>query len=169
MEKMLRIFYKVIAYIQQYETTYVYTSALFQRACRLWGVWWMAIPCLPVHHESGMYSIKARYYTQIKLSGTYCFCPVCVFFLSVANFNISYNFWTVRDRDFIFCMHTQLMMPFQITLCLPCPGVYFRTVGPIHLTNLPSVGRLGDMGGLLVLLWPRWRPGYLLCLPCPGV
>ena len=41
-----------------------------------------------------------------------CFCPVC---LSVVNFNIHYNFWTVRDRDFIFGMHTQLMMPVQMT------------------------------------------------------
>ena len=32
----------------------------------------------------------------------YCFCPVClsVVCLSVANFNLRYNFWTVRDRDF---------------------------------------------------------------------
>ena len=35
--------------------------------------------------------------------------------LSVVNFNLPYNFWTVRDRDFIFGMYTQLMMPFQMT------------------------------------------------------
>ena len=35
--------------------------------------------------------------------------------LSVVNFNIHYNFWTVRGRDFIFGMHTPLMMPFQMT------------------------------------------------------
>ena len=41
---------------------------------------------------------------------------VCLFVcLSVVNFNIPYNFWTVRDRDFIFGMHTPLMMPFQMT------------------------------------------------------
>ena len=34
--------------------------------------------------------------------------------LSVVNFNIRYNFWTMRDRDFIFDMHTPLMMPFQM-------------------------------------------------------
>ena len=45
--------------------------------------------------------------------GAYCFCPVC---LSVVNFNICYNFWTVRGRDFIFGMHTPLIMPFQMTL-----------------------------------------------------
>ena len=43
---------------------------------------------------------------------------VCLFVcLSVVNFNIRYNFWTVKDRDFIFGMHTctPLMMPFQMT------------------------------------------------------
>ena len=33
--------------------------------------------------------------------------PVCLSVcLSVVNFNLRYNFWTVRDRDFIFGMHT---------------------------------------------------------------
>ena len=44
---------------------------------------------------------------------------ILVFVLSVFNFyfnfNLSYNFWTLRDRDLIFGMHTPLMMPFQIT------------------------------------------------------
>ena len=35
--------------------------------------------------------------------------------LSVVNFNICYNFWTIRGRDFIFGMHTLLMKPFQMT------------------------------------------------------
>ena len=48
------------------------------------------------------------------------FCPHCdAVFLSVwlwqKNFYLGYNFWTVRDRDFIFGMHTQLMKPFQMT------------------------------------------------------
>ena len=35
--------------------------------------------------------------------------------LSVAtNFNLGHNFWTTRDRHFIFGMHTQLMKPFQM-------------------------------------------------------
>ena len=46
-------------------------------------------------------------------------CPsVCLHvYLSVVNFNIRYNFWNVRGRDFIpvFDVHTQLMMPFQLT------------------------------------------------------
>ena len=41
---------------------------------------------------------------------------VCLFVcLSVVNFNLRYNFSTVRDREFIFGMHTTLMMPFQMT------------------------------------------------------
>ena len=35
--------------------------------------------------------------------------------LSVVNFNIRYNFWTIRDRDFIFGMHTSLVMLFLMT------------------------------------------------------
>ena len=36
-------------------------------------------------------------------------------YLSVVNFNICYNFWTVGDRDFICKMHSQLIIPFQMT------------------------------------------------------
>ena len=44
----------------------------------------------------------------------------CLFFclfvcLSVVNFNLPYIFWTKRDKDFIFGMHTLLMTPFQMT------------------------------------------------------
>ena len=35
--------------------------------------------------------------------------------LSIVNFNIRNNFWAVMDKDFIFGMHTPLMMPFQMT------------------------------------------------------
>ena len=42
--------------------------------------------------------------------GAYCFCPVCS---SVVNFNLRYNFWNLRDRDFIFGMPTPLMTPFK--------------------------------------------------------
>ena len=35
--------------------------------------------------------------------------------LCVVNFNLRYNFWTVRGRDFIFGMHTLLIMTFQMT------------------------------------------------------
>ena len=41
---------------------------------------------------------------------------VCLFVcLFVVNFNLHYNFWTERDRYFIFGMHTPLMTPFQMT------------------------------------------------------
>ena len=42
---------------------------------------------------------------------------VCLFVsLSVVNFNLRYNFWTVRDRDFIFGKHTPRMTPRSRTL-----------------------------------------------------
>ena len=45
-----------------------------------------------------------------------CLFVVCLFVcLSVVNFNLRYNFWTVRDGDFIYGMHTPLMTPFQMT------------------------------------------------------
>ena len=50
------------------------------------------------------------------------FLPVCLFVclslsvcLSVVNFNHRYNFLTLRERDFIFGMHTIQMTPFQMT------------------------------------------------------
>ena len=50
----------------------------------------------------------------------------CLFVcLSVVNFNLRYNFWTVRDRDFIFGMNTPLIIPFQITLCKQSSSCYF--------------------------------------------
>ena len=45
--------------------------------------------------------------------GAIFFCPVCLFvYLSVVKLYIHINFWTLGDKDFIFGMHTQLMMPF---------------------------------------------------------
>ena len=54
---------------------------------------------------------------RVECSGAYCFHPVfCLSVcLSVVNFNLVYNFWIVRDRNFIFGMHTPLMMPFYDT------------------------------------------------------
>lgn len=54
------------------------------------------------------------------IPGVYCFCPVCLSVclfvcLSVVNFNLCHNFWTIRDRDFIFSMHTPLIKYFQMT------------------------------------------------------
>ena len=44
------------------------------------------------------------------------FYPVCLFVcLSLAkNFNLGHNFWTIRDIDFIFGMHTQPLKAFQL-------------------------------------------------------
>ena len=59
----------------------------------------------------------------------FCFCPVCLTVclsvclsvcLPVENVNLRYNFWTVRYRDFIFSMHTPIMISFQMTPRSPC-------------------------------------------------
>ena len=48
--------------------------------------------------------------------GAYYFCPGRLFIrLSVVNFNLRDNFWIIRNRDFIFGMHTPQMTPFQMT------------------------------------------------------
>ena len=74
----------------------------------------------------------------------------CVFVcLSVVNFNLRYNFWTVRDRDFIFGMHTPLMTPFEMTprsmtLKLKITFFYFVAAGGIefHKHTLIFIGYL---------------------------
>ena len=55
---------------------------------------------------------------------------VCLF---VVTFNLCYNFWMVREWDFIFGMHTPLMMPFQIprTFVLKIPFLDFVATGGI--------------------------------------
>ena len=44
-----------------------------------------------------------------------CLLVCLIVCLSVVNFNLCYSFLTVRDRDFIFGIHTPLMTPFQMT------------------------------------------------------
>ena len=47
--------------------------------------------------------------------GAYCFVlSVCLFLcLSDVNFNLRFNFWTIKDRVFILGMRTPLMTPFK--------------------------------------------------------
>ena len=77
---------------------------------------------------------------RIKWSGhivfvmSVCLSVVC---LSVVNFNIRYNFWTARDRDFIYGMHTPLMTPFQMiprsmTLTLKLKIPFWTLLPPGH-------------------------------------
>ena len=73
-------------------------------------------------YASYLFNIKTiSFYAPDQMVGAYCYCPVCLFVclfvcLSVVvNFNLRYNFWTIRDRDFIFGMHTPLMTRFQMT------------------------------------------------------
>ena len=54
-----------------------------------------------------------NFYAPDRIIGGILFLSCLSVCLSVVNFNLRYNFWTVRDRDFIFGMHTPLMMPFQ--------------------------------------------------------
>ena len=89
------------------------------------------IDFLPVQPDvpHSLYSINFIFMPPDRMIGAYCLCSriewsghivfvlsvclsVCLF---VVNFNLRYNIWTVRDRDFIFGMHTPLMMPFQMT------------------------------------------------------
>ena len=57
--------------------------------------------------------------TWIEWSGDILFLSClsqCLFVrMSVVNYNLWYNFWTVRDIDFISGMYTPLLMPFQVT------------------------------------------------------
>ena len=52
---------------------------------------------------------------QMKWAGSILFLSCLSVCLSVVNFNLRYNLWTVRGREFIFGMHTPLIMPFQTT------------------------------------------------------
>ena len=52
---------------------------------------------------------------------------VLSFCLSVVNFNLRYNFWAVRGRNFIFGMHSLLMTPFQMT---PMSMIFTLTLKP---------------------------------------
>ena len=46
--------------------------------------------------------------------GASSFFPVCLWLCGKKNFNLCQNFWTIRDRDFIFGMYTQLKKPLQM-------------------------------------------------------
>ena len=50
----------------------------------------------------------------MEFGGIYFFICLCVC-CKKNPFNLHHNFWTVRDRDFIFGIYTQLMKPFHLT------------------------------------------------------
>ena len=98
------------------------------------------IDFLPVQSDvpHSLYSISFISMPPDRMIGD-ILCLSCLFVcLSVVIFNLRYNIWTVRDRNFIFGMHTPLMMPFQLT--------------PRSMTLWPW-------------LWP-WRLKYLFRLCC---
>ena len=53
--------------------------------------------------------------------------------LSVVNFSISYNFWTIKGRYFIFGMHTQLIMSLQLK---PRVMMLWLRLWPVRLKKL---------------------------------
>ena len=72
-------------------------SVMKHNACLVKVLWWMI---------KGSSGFKC---SRIEWSGAYCFCPVCLFVcLSVVNSILCFNFWTLRDKHFIFGMHTPL-------------------------------------------------------------
>ena len=86
---------------------------------------------------------------QMKDNNGIFLCPALnnhsILCLSFVNFNICYNFWTVGDRDFIFGMHTHLLMPFQMTpRSLICDLLTF-----VLKIVIVSPGKHSDMMGSL--------------------
>ena len=51
-----------------------------------------------------------------KILFLFCLSRAC---LSVVNFTLRCNFWTLRDREFIFCMHSPSIKPFQMMTLWP--------------------------------------------------
>ena len=56
----------------------------------------------------------------------------CLAVTMAKKINLCHNFWTIRDRDFIFGMYTQLMNPFQMKPRLMNLTVTFH----LHLKTL---------------------------------
>ena len=65
--------------------------------------------------------------------GDILFLSVC---LSVVNFNLRYNFWTIRDGDFIFGMRTPHIMSFQIKPRSMTLTLTFVLIGYAHSTTM---------------------------------
>ena len=66
--------------------------------------------------EIGMIYIHLTFYAPGSNDGgggAYCFCPVCLFVCLLSTLTFAITF--VRDKDFIFGMHTPLMTPLQLT------------------------------------------------------
>ena len=72
-------------------------------------------PPWPICQKSGTLYSGARYVALWVpcLVVVLPFC-MCVSVAKIKHFYLGHNFWTVRDRDFRFVMHTQLMKSFQM-------------------------------------------------------
>ena len=58
--------------------------------------------------------ISSNYYTPTSIDREHIVFVLSVC-LPVVNFNICYNFWTIREKDSVFGIHTPLMKPFTLT------------------------------------------------------
>ena len=72
---------------------------------------------LPVLYPyiTSLYLFDLLFMPLDRMMGCILFLSCLFVCLSVVNFNLCCDFWTLRDRDFISGMHTQLIMPFQMT------------------------------------------------------
>ena len=95
--------------VKQFKTKYTNESA---EICELY----LKLP-FTIHNLAKSVEVFIFYAPRSNDRGHIAFVlSVCLFvWLSVVNFNLRYNFWTVRGRDFLFGMHTLLLMHFQMT------------------------------------------------------
>ena len=90
-----------------------YKHLLYWYVFQLWRSFLSDTVCLSVKDK--YVSWYCMFYAPDRMIRGILFLSWLFVCLSVVNFNLGYSFWTVRDRDFIFGMHTPLMIPFQMT------------------------------------------------------
>ena len=77
------------------------------------GTWFHCYCCTYFCLYNAFLSFDILFYAPVSNNQGHIVFVLSVCLLPTLTFTIT--FWTVRDRDFIFGMHTQLMMPFQMT------------------------------------------------------
>ena len=95
-------------------TKFVFFDPISKQKCQPW----------PIPQKGSTLYSGARYvalwascYAPDRMVGgiLFLFCLFVRLSVCLSVVNLRYNFWTVRGTDFIFGMHTPLMMPFQMT------------------------------------------------------
>ena len=89
----------------------VKTSSTKEEKVRVWSFKYIGIH---VNHQTGWLCLHLNF-NALGLNDQGHIVFVLFLCLSVVNLNLCYGLWTEQDRDFIFGMHTELMMPFQMT------------------------------------------------------